>query len=234
MNPRVRALAFLGLVFAHGALTQSGTATIAVPGFLSPDDALQGEVSGTGTDGTTYVVSNVVTDTADVAYTSTRFAYSYGVSVLVDLILYSVALSHFILAVTLVQDATHISEVLHASVDPGDVISIEVQCGFNTPAAGACTMVGVDIGSGTTISTSQTASETLAMIPVPVSTQAADAGSSVSASPGGATPIASTSSSANDSQSSTSGALPSRAPLACGLRAAWALSLVCCAFVLHT
>lgn len=72
----MRSITLLSAVAAaslSGALAQT-TADIVQLGFLGTDDQLQGEIVGVGAEGTTYVVTNVVTDPSDdVAFTGTLF-----------------------------------------------------------------------------------------------------------------------------------------------------------------
>lgn len=58
-----------------GALAQT-TVNIIQPDFLEPDDVLQGEIVGVGAEGTTYVVTNVISDTEDLPYTGMFSNYS--------------------------------------------------------------------------------------------------------------------------------------------------------------
>lgn len=69
MRSAITLVSAIGAVSLTGALAQT-TIQVLQPEMILADDPLQGEIVGVGADGTTFVISNVVTDTlGDVAFT---------------------------------------------------------------------------------------------------------------------------------------------------------------------
>ncbi|KAI5118636.1 hypothetical protein M0805_000012 [Coniferiporia weirii] len=175
-----------------------------MPEFLIPDDNLQGEIIGTGADGTTYLLSNIVTDTVeDEAYT-----------------------------MTFVQDATHISEVLIATMDQISV-ALNAECSYDA-TSGLCVAVDQDVQDGFSTVITTTQSGSLLQVPVLVSagsdagsaansaqitapTTAASSGSTVETGGVPATTASSSGSAPSNTQSASAGFRAIKLPVAAGI-----------------
>ncbi|KAI5118499.1 hypothetical protein M0805_003999 [Coniferiporia weirii] len=140
-NCRLPSLVLLGLALVKGGYAQTNV-SIALGGFDASDIAglnISGEIIGTGSDGTTYVISASGTDTGDVPFT-----------------------------MTVVQDATHVSEALSLGSGLGE----NAECTYNAQGVGACTLVIEGAGTGTESSAPETSvvTGTVLMVAVPVTT----------------------------------------------------------------
>ncbi|EJD07170.1 uncharacterized protein FOMMEDRAFT_17634 [Fomitiporia mediterranea MF3/22] len=133
-------LLLLGLGALTAGIQAQTNASIALPGFDTESLPISGEIVGTGADGTTYVISASGTDAGDIPFT-----------------------------MTVVQDATHVSEALTLATGIGG----NIQCGYNTQGVGTCTIVVAGAGTGTETDAAPSTlitTGTIPMVAVPVTT----------------------------------------------------------------
>ncbi|EJD06481.1 uncharacterized protein FOMMEDRAFT_144509 [Fomitiporia mediterranea MF3/22] len=136
-------LIVLGIASIQRACGQVSTASL-FPIIDANGGSLQGEVVGTGTDGTTYVLSGSPTNSAPPV------------------------------TLTLVQDASHVSEF--AAESTGSVSAeFHVECGFDSASHGVCTLEQILANGANVTTVFSTDSGTVTIIPVPVSSSGATA-----------------------------------------------------------
>lgn len=205
----MRSIALLSAIAAASVTSAVAqvTAEILQPDFLQADDQLQGEIIGVGAEGTTYVISNIVTDTLeDLAYTGTPALTNF----------LPLANHYDLLIETVVQDGNHFSMILDATMDPSNAVSLNIQCTYATldPSAtglaGDCFVAEQDVVDGSTAASSASASGSLVPVPIAVSTASGVSATSASgsASGSGSSGLKTTNSPTSGSTASSSGPSP--------------------------
>ncbi|THH06332.1 hypothetical protein EW145_g4168 [Phellinidium pouzarii] len=201
-------LTIIGLAFIKGSKSQDNV-SIALAGFdTDAASGISGEIVGTGTDETTFVLSAAATDNGSLPFTSTLLRL-HSSQCKLEL--------NFSSTVTVVQGASQVSEVISLASDVGGV----AQCTYDMQGVGACTIVAED-GTATEPETT-IVSGTIAMDAVPVTT--APLASSTQATNSGSTSTAQSNSGATSDTSSGA----ARNLGAAGLGAI--LPMICAAFI---
>ncbi|KAI5121226.1 hypothetical protein M0805_007234 [Coniferiporia weirii] len=149
MFSKLPILSLIGLASLQTIRSQLTTATV-FPGDSEAISSLQGQIEGTGKDGTTYVISGFV---------------SSG-DVTAELV-----------TATLVEDATHLSELIVISTEGATAKLIE-DCSYNAQLEGACTAVEQIVGPSITIDVTATATGVVSFDPVVLATGTAKSAAS--------------------------------------------------------
>ncbi|KAI5121224.1 hypothetical protein M0805_007232 [Coniferiporia weirii] len=138
MISKLPALSLIGLASLQTVCSQFTTATVFPDGDITN---VKGQIKGSGTDGTTYVLSGVFSSSGS-AETVT---------------------------VTLVEDATHFSEMVAISTESATVNIIE-NCNYNAQLQGVCTMIQEVVVPSLTVDTTLTGSGVISLDPVVLAT----------------------------------------------------------------
>lgn len=174
-------------------LSQTTKTIIPGVGVGTSFDDLNGEIIGTGADGTTYAVSATVSGIdATCAYSHSAHTSRGGL------------ISHpfCTFTVTLVEDATHLSQFLE--VTEGITLQLHEECGLDSDHVGTCTIINTNNVLGHIVATTDVIEGTITLNPIVVSTSS---GLELDAAPSSTSSGAASTSANSNNNTSNSGAV---------------------------